>query len=51
MLWLTILVVLTSLVFASLWAFFTKDVQAAFGIAAYIVAAASALLLAFFNYY
>lgn len=51
MLWLTIVAVLTSLVFASLWAFFMKDVQGAFGIAAYMVASESALLYTFINYY
>lgn len=50
-LWLTVATILVSFILAVLWAVFRKDVQGAFGIAAFVVASESALAVSFFNFY
>ena len=49
--WITVGTVLISFVLAVLWAALIKDVQGAFGIAAFLVAAQGAIIFAFFNYH
>lgn len=49
--WLTLVTVSVSFFFALLWAVFMRDVQGAFGIAAFIVASEAALAFSFFSVY
>jgi hypothetical protein len=49
--WITVGTTLLAFLLAVLWAALKEDVQGAFGIGAFVVAAQSAIAFAFFNYY